>query len=165
MEKIELSYKKEYRGLWLADPSTRIIASIIDIFFVTNTWLIILFPLAWVGGLVSPYLPPIPEVVVSIILVVLFISAPVFQLYLIEKRGQSIGKKIMKIRIMHQSGAKPSSDRLFFMRYFVPAAIMAIPLVGWGFLLFDLIYLFNEDRRTLRDLMAQTIVVKWPSPS
>jgi uncharacterized RDD family membrane protein YckC len=89
--------------------------------------------------------------------VVLFI---VLQGYLLATRGQTIGKALLKMRIVRSDGSPASFGRLFGLRY-VPTMIMTmIPFVGGLYGLIDSLLIFRESRRCLHDNIADTIVVK-----
>jgi uncharacterized RDD family membrane protein YckC len=87
------------------------------------------------------------------------IALAVYQLVLLYRSGQTVGKKIVGIRIVRPDGGRASFPRLLFLRYLVPGLIGAIPLVGFLFALVDALFIFAEDRRTLHDKIADTIVV------
>lgn len=82
------------------------------------------------------------------------------QIYLLVKRGQTIGKTALGIRIVDQQTEKiPTWGRLLFARQFFPGVIVALPYVGWLFAFVDPLFIFREDRRCIHDLMAGTKVV------
>lgn len=80
-------------------------------------------------------------------------------LYLLAMAGQSVGKKLLGIRVARLDGTKPSLGRLVFLRYLLPRCIAAIPLLGAVFVLADYLLIFGEARRCVHDYMADTQVV------
>ncbi|MDQ8935420.1 RDD family protein [Acinetobacter rudis] len=92
--------------------------------------------------------------IISFCTLLMFIVQAVF----ITKYGQSIGKKIMKIKIVDaQSNDKVGFLRVFAIRTFLFVLIIsALPL----FILFDLVFALNEKRQTLHDKLAKTKVIK-----
>ncbi len=88
------------------------------------------------------------------------IAVAVIQLYLLNKSGQTIGKRLLKVRIVRKDGSRVSLGRLFGLRYLAPTAIGAIPVIGSVFSLADALAIFGKDRRCLHDLMADTIVIE-----
>lgn len=82
----------------------------------------------------------------------------VVQAVFLTKYGQSIGKKIMKIKIVDAE----SNNKIGFLRVFVIRTLMfvliisALPL----FIIFDLVFALNEKRQTLHDKLAKTKVIK-----
>lgn len=94
----------------------------------------------------------------------------VYQLVIMAKYGQSIGKKAMKIRVITEDGDNPGFWRYVGLREFVFNIILSIialiPFVGsfvnFGAQIACLVMLFLEksNRRTLQDMLAKTLVVK-----
>jgi uncharacterized RDD family membrane protein YckC len=83
------------------------------------------------------------------------------QLYLLYTRGQTIGKKLMNVRIAdYLTNANPGLVKTFLVRAFVNGIICAIPFLGWTYSLVDICFIFREDRRCIHDLIAGTHVVK-----
>lgn len=80
---------------------------------------------------------------------------------LIAKSGQSLGKKIVKTRIVdQQTGAPAGFVQGFLMRNIVFGFITGLPVVGGFIALADIIYLFVDNHQTLHDKLANTLVVK-----
>ena len=74
----------------------------------------------------------------------------------VKRNGQSIGKKLLGIKVVRRDGAPITLGRLFWLRNFVNAVIHVIPF--YGFL--DALFIFGESRQCLHDRIADTIVVK-----
>jgi uncharacterized RDD family membrane protein YckC len=82
-----------------------------------------------------------------------------YQIYLLVRRGQSVGKKAVGVRIVDaDSGEIPHWVRLVFVRQGVPGLVSTIPYVGWLFLLLDVLFIARDDRRCIHDHLAGTIV-------
>jgi uncharacterized RDD family membrane protein YckC len=83
------------------------------------------------------------------------------QAVLITKRGQSVGKIALGIRIARsQDGSNPGFLRGFLIRSLIPQFIYQVPLLGLLFLLADMGFIFSSERRCIHDLMADTVVVR-----
>ena len=97
------------------------------------------------------------------VLVTLFvlglIAFAAMQLILLYRHGQTIGKKLVGIRIVRADGSRAGFARLLLLRSFVPGLIGAIPLLGPLFSLVDMLFIFGEEKRCVHDLIADTIVV------
>lgn len=79
---------------------------------------------------------------------------------LIERHDQTIGKKLLGLRMRRTDGERVGLARTFLVR-FLPVTIgSAIPFVGWLVGLVDALMIFRDDRRCLHDVIADTIVVK-----
>lgn len=80
-------------------------------------------------------------------------------LVLLARHGQSIGKRLLGLRILLSDGTRASLARLFFLRILVSGLLGAIPFVGPLFSLIDGALVFSEARKTVHDRIADTIVV------
>lgn len=79
--------------------------------------------------------------------------------YLLATRGQTIGKALVKIRIVRSDGSSASFWQLVGMRYGVTSLISAIPFVGGLYGLVDSLAIFRESRLCLHDQIAGTTVI------
>ncbi|MEO7243210.1 MAG: RDD family protein [Variovorax sp.] len=84
----------------------------------------------------------------------------VLQGYLLAVRGQTIGKFLLKTRIVRPDDSRVSVGRIFGLRYGVPFFFNAFPIVGFAFAVIDAVFIFRESRRCLHDSIADTIVVR-----
>ncbi|MCU7935343.1 MAG: RDD family protein [Candidatus Thiodiazotropha sp. (ex Dulcina madagascariensis)] len=84
-------------------------------------------------------------------------------LYLLHSRSQTIGKWALKIQIRRRDGAPAHFSRKLFLRYLLPALLVAIPYLGLLLLLLDLGSLFGSGKRTLHDRLADTQVFIYPA--
>ena len=100
---------------------------------------------------------------------VLILAYLIFQAVLMSKTGQSLGKRIMKIKVVNEDGDNPGFAGTVAMREIVPNLVLTvvgmIPFLGiivqLGFWIACLVMLFlvDRDRRTLQDMIAKTYVV------
>ena len=79
--------------------------------------------------------------------------------WLLVTRGQTVGKMLMKIRIVRSDGAKVSPGRLG-LRYGIGWLVSVVPALGQAWGLVDALLIFRASRRCLHDLIADTIVVR-----
>lgn len=94
------------------------------------------------------------------LLVAGFIGVLGIQLYLLGKEGQTLGKRVVGIRIVdHSTGALAGAGRVLGLREFLRGIVSAIPYVGWVLILIDVLFIFSEDRRCIHDHIARTKVV------
>ncbi|MFM1886506.1 MAG: hypothetical protein RL026_1663 [Pseudomonadota bacterium] len=85
----------------------------------------------------------------------------VVQVWLLASRGQTLGKLILKIRIVRSTdGGNPGFVHAVLVRFLAVALLGAVPFVGWLFTLVDLLFIFGPDRRCLHDRMAGTRVLR-----
>jgi uncharacterized RDD family membrane protein YckC len=87
---------------------------------------------------------------------ILLMAFVVYQISMLVREGQTIGKKAMKIRIVdYNSGEVPGWGKLLGLRYGVNSALGNIPLYS----LIDILLIFGEERRCIHDYLAGTKVV------
>jgi uncharacterized RDD family membrane protein YckC len=79
--------------------------------------------------------------------------------YFLAKNGQTIGKKIVKTRIVNLDGELCPFAKMFLLRYLVVWVIAQIPFIGGIFCLVDALVIFGKDKRCIHDYIAGTKVV------
>lgn len=80
--------------------------------------------------------------------------------YLLATQGQTVGKKLVGLRILRSNGERASVARLVGLRYFLGWIIAVIPVVGMVYALVDCLLIFRASHKCLHDNIADTIVVK-----
>jgi uncharacterized RDD family membrane protein YckC len=103
--------------------------------------------------------------VVVILTLLAFLVIFIVQIVLLVTRGQTIGKIIMKIRIVDAvTGQHPGWARLILLRTIVNSVIISflniLPGAGGAYFLVDSLFIFRADHRTIHDLIAGTRVDK-----
>ena len=88
-----------------------------------------------------------------------YLALLIYTLILLSREGQTIGKRVIGIRIVRTDGERAGLGRLFWLRYCVPSLIGAIPYIGWIFSIANILWIFGEQRRCLHDHIADTMVV------
>ncbi|HSL20224.1 MAG TPA: RDD family protein [Vicinamibacterales bacterium] len=73
----------------------------------------------------------------------------------VYRNGQTIGKKLVGIKVVRSDGTPISLSRIFWLRNVVNAMLGIIPLYG----LIDVLFIFGESRQCLHDKLADTVVV------
>jgi uncharacterized RDD family membrane protein YckC len=89
-----------------------------------------------------------------------FLLFLVLHAFLLVRRGQTIGKAILGLRIVRSDGSKPAPFRLIGVRYGLFYALMIVPMAGVAVMLVDVLLIFRKSRQCLHDSAADTIVVK-----
>jgi uncharacterized RDD family membrane protein YckC len=79
--------------------------------------------------------------------------------YLLNKSAQTIGKRLLGIRIVRSNGETADFGRIAFLRYLPTALVQMLPLVGNFYPLIDALLIFRGSRKCLHDNIADTIVV------
>jgi uncharacterized RDD family membrane protein YckC len=95
------------------------------------------------------------------------VAVLITQIVLVARHGQTIGKKVLGIRMITSAGDIPSVWRVFFLRWlpFVVAAgvleyMLKLRGIGNVVHLLDALLIFQPNRRCLHDLLADTHVIK-----
>jgi uncharacterized RDD family membrane protein YckC len=132
----------------LATRSQRFVASVLDNLFA----LLACAPLALVVAAWDAH-----EDLIPIALMFGFVLFTIFQSVIIAQSGQSLGKKLLKIKIVRPDGSVPGFVQGVVVRYWLMTMMSAVcNLVG----LIDALLIFREDQRTLHDHMAGTNVIQ-----
>jgi uncharacterized RDD family membrane protein YckC len=99
-------------------------------------------------------------VVGILVTVVLAIVLVIVQLSMLGNRGQTIGKRVVGIKIVkidtYENGGFVTN---FLLRGIVAALPGMVPYLGSIYSLVDILFIFRQDQRCIHDLIAGTIVV------
>ena len=83
---------------------------------------------------------------------------------LVYRNAQTIGKKLMGIKVARKDGSRASLARIFWLRNVVNgllAFVLAfVPFIGAFYWLIDSCMIFGEQRRCCHDYIADTIVIR-----
>jgi uncharacterized RDD family membrane protein YckC len=138
----------------LASRGSRLAASMIDGLAVLALMIPALGGLFFVGADSSVSTVGGLGIGVSVIAVLAFC---VYQIAMLVREGQTLGKKMMHIRIVnYDDGLVPSASKLLVMRYFVNSALGNVPFYS----IVDILFIFGNERRCIHDYLAGTKVVE-----
>lgn len=88
-----------------------------------------------------------------------FIAFTLVHFYFLNKNGQTVGKKLLNIRIISINDQLYGGSHLLFKRYLPITLASLIPIAGQFLILIDTLFIFRKDRRCIHDLIAGTKVV------
>jgi len=148
--------KSSSTGRTLATPGSRLAAVLLDGLIPMPLVIVLFVGIALLDG-------NLEVIGISLIglSVILSLALGIYQLVIISRDGQSIGKRIMKIRIVkYEDNSNPGFVHAVLLRAFVNGLIGGIPLVGPLYALADPLFIFGEEHRCLHDLIASTKVVE-----
>ncbi|SDD15557.1 RDD family protein [Aquimonas voraii] len=91
--------------------------------------------------------------------VFVFIVFVALQGYFLNQSGQTIAKKLLKMKIVDENGNKPEFVKLIGLRYGVVQLAQIVPFLGFLYAIVDALFIFRDDRRRISDLLAGTRVV------
>lgn len=89
---------------------------------------------------------------------VLMVGLMVLNLFWLHQNGQTIGKRLLSVKIVRKDGSRAGLGRILLLRYIVSA----LPgfILGGFWTLLDALFIFGEPRQCVHDKIADTIVVK-----
>ena len=96
----------------------------------------------------------------TIITVLALIAWCIITAWLVAANGQSIGKRLVGIKVVRTDGSRASFARIFLLRNLVNGLPNLLPYVGWLYQLIDPLMIYQESRQCLHDKIADTIVVR-----
>lgn len=78
---------------------------------------------------------------------------------LLHKNGQTLGKRIVGIKVVRGDGSRIGLGRIILLRIIPISLLGGIPVIGGFISLADSLMIFGPERRCLHDLFADTIVI------
>lgn len=79
--------------------------------------------------------------------------------YLLYHHGQTVGKRLLDMRIVYTNNEPAEFHRLILLRELPVLLVSVIPAVGSLLALIDALFIFGAERRCLHDQLAGTKVV------
>lgn len=152
--------------LVLADRGTRLLAAIVDGVILAGIAVAIGIVFAITIPLMSKGEKPSDAAIMLMVGVmsVAYLAVLIVNLVLMHRYGQTIAKRLFRIKVVRADGAPCSLARQVFARWFpvnmIAGVLNIIPFLGTLFWMIDSLLIFRDDQRCLHDLIADTIVVK-----
>lgn len=148
----------------LAGRGTRLGAVIIDSLIIMVPLLLAIVPVMMAAGAAGAGLGGADAFGVGAIIAIAigslgFLALFIVNLVMLHRTGQTIGKRLLNVKIVRTDGSRAGLTRIFFLRMFVPGLIGGLPFIGYVFSIVDPLFIFQESRRCVHDLIADTIVV------
>lgn len=142
----------------LAGLGQRLGAALIDL-LIALVYAVPMFFIMGLGTYISQNTePPIGLTLLSTVLG--FVFFVLIHGYFLKKNGQTIGKKLLGIRITDLDDQVPPFGKLIALRYLPITLVTLIPFIGNLLVLVDVLFIFRSDRRCVHDLIAGTQVVR-----
>ena len=79
--------------------------------------------------------------------------------YLLFKRGQTIGKHLLGVRIVDLQGEIAPFWRVILLRYLLVSVVAQFAVLGSLFVTLDDLFIFRKSRRCMHDIIAGTKVI------
>ena len=140
----------------LADRGTRLVAAILDGLVAFLIVLPLVFAAPWMeesGASAGP-------IILIVLCLLAMIGLLALNLVWLHRYGQTIGKRLLKIKVLRSDGSRCALSRIILARWLPVTLLGQLPLLGPILGLVDALMIFREDRRCLHDLIADTIVVR-----
>lgn len=96
----------------------------------------------------------------AIITVLALIVWCVITVWWVAANGQSIGKRLVGIKVVRKDGSRASFARIFLLRNVVNSLPMLLPYLGWLYQLVDPLLIYQSSRQCIHDRIADTIVIR-----
>jgi uncharacterized RDD family membrane protein YckC len=148
----------------LASRESRLGASLIDIFILMVPMFLLSFAImgSWTGFATGAKGGDEgKEMLVTVVVAVSGIALyALINWRLLERAGQTVGKRLLGIRIVRSDGSAAGARHIVLRRYTPYSLLGAIPLLGPFISLLNVCFIFRESRKCLHDEVADTIVVK-----
>jgi uncharacterized RDD family membrane protein YckC len=138
-----------------AGRGTRLAAVILDGIIVVA---MIYIPLILAGGLKThgPSAPMVFRGIGGLLALSGFIAWCWLTILFVSRNGQSIGKKLLGIKVVRSDGSPASLGRIFLLRNVVNTVLAVVPFYG----LVDALLIFGDAQQCVHDKIADTIVIK-----
>jgi uncharacterized RDD family membrane protein YckC len=141
----------------LAGRGKRLRAYLID----TSFYLIAIFPIIILVQQ-DPKAEPAAEIM---IIAILIIALTITNLVLLHRYGQTIGKRMLSIKIVRTDYSRAGLMRIIFMRALPIGLLSNVPGIGGVIAILDPLFIFQDSRRCIHDHIAGTIVINVNNPS
>ena len=93
-----------------------------------------------------------------------YIALTVITIMLVQRNAQTIGKKLVGIKVARKDGSRASLARIFLLRNVVNGLVgmvlLVVPFIGGFYSIIDSLMIFGEQRRCIHDYIADTIVIR-----
>jgi uncharacterized RDD family membrane protein YckC len=80
--------------------------------------------------------------------------------YFLATDSQTIGKKLLGMKIVRTDGSRADFARIVLRRVVPVYAVQALPAVGMFLPLLDVLFIFRSSKKCLHDDIADTIVIR-----
>ena len=141
----------------LAGRGARLVAVLIDGLF-AGILAAIIFGIGGAGAMAGAEEGAEPNFAILSIGGIIMLAYVIWQLWMLATKGQTIGKKLMNLRIVKtDTGRNGGFVPNVLLRAIVGQGLLGvIPLYG----LVDALFIFRDDRRCIHDMVAGTTVVR-----
>lgn len=147
----------------LGERGERLLARVLDNIIALGGFipgLVVALAISWRETPTTDDLLPVPVLAAMGSGFLVFLGVSVYQWYLIATRGQTIGKRVFKLRVVKADGRAVGFVDGVILREWVISALASVPFVGLAISLIDPLMIYGAQRRCLHDLIATTKVIR-----
>lgn len=149
--------KESQDGYELASRMSRLGASILDGLTIACVTLPLMYFTGGFDGITTGVQPSFGySLMIGIAGMIAFF---VYNMRLLTRDGQTIGKRLLGIRIVDLDNNVPKLKPHLLVRYLTYFLPGQIPIVGQIFSLVNILFIFGKERRCLHDIFAGTRVI------
>ncbi|MGK0370472.1 MAG: putative RDD family membrane protein YckC [Glaciecola sp.] len=143
----------------LASRGSRLGATILDVFIMVLFFIPGIVIMALMGGNFSG--DDATQMTMDIYLYsgVFLLAYFIINGVLLYKYGQTMAKRLLKIKIVRTDGTRTAFGRMLGLRIVLIQVLTQIPIIGALFALVNVLFIFREDQRCVHDLIADTKVI------
>lgn len=145
-------------GLELAGRGARLLAAILDFIIAGMMIYVPALIVVWAIGEFedSGESDPTMLATAGFLCLMGFIAWAWITALLVARYGQTMGKRMLDIRVVRSDGSQASLGRIFWLRNAVNVLLGIIPLYS----IIEVLLIFGVRRQCVHDLIADTIVVR-----
>jgi uncharacterized RDD family membrane protein YckC len=156
-------------GTVLASPWARLVAFVLDTVIpavLVGTPLLFSGLIPFIEAIAAGELPDsVPGMDAGAsVAVIMLLAWTVLTTILVARNGQTVGKKLVGIKVVRSDGSKAGINRLTWLRNVVNALPSLIPVVGLVagpvYWIVDSLFIFGDARQCIHDRIADTIVIR-----
>lgn len=141
----------------LASRISRLLASIIDGLTIALVTLPLMYFTGGFDGVTTGQQPPfLYSLGIGIVGIVVYF---LINWNFLNSAGQTVGKKVMNIKVVTLEGELPTMSNHFLKRYAVYFLPGQVPVAGQLFSIVNILFIFGPQRRCIHDFAAGTKVV------
>lgn len=144
--------------LELASRWSRLGASILDSILLILALMPFMYGLGWFDILLQGEEPSLLfSLGMGVLGIIIFFA---INIKFLLSNGQTVGKKLVNIKIVDMYGARPILASHLLKRYLTYFVPNQVPYIGGVFAFINVLFIFREDKRCIHDLLAGTQVVR-----
>jgi uncharacterized RDD family membrane protein YckC len=158
--KTDLSEQRAPDEAELAGRGRRLGAAIIDTIIMV---IVAVGPIIMLSGGWTAYSLKAAEGSIGFILMNAIVGLVIYLLingYFLAKDGQSVGKKVLGIKIVRTDGSKADFARIVLRRLLPVQVVSNIPMIGPLLALVDVLLIFRASKKCVHDDIADTVVIR-----